>query len=88
MLNTPLISDLIFKGEVAEIKEIMKRSRELGMQTFDQNLFDLYDTGQISYEDALRNADSVNELRLMIKLNSQEAKKKDVLGGISHLNIV
>ncbi|HEV7802621.1 MAG TPA: type IV pili twitching motility protein PilT, partial [Burkholderiales bacterium] len=55
---------------------------------FDQHLFDLYDTGQISYEDALRNADSVNELRLMIKLNSQEAKKKDVLGGISHLNIV
>ena len=88
MLNTPLISDLIFKGEVHEIKQIMAKSRELGMQTFDQHLFDLYDSGQIGYEDALRNADSVNELRLMIKLNSQEAKKKDVLGGISHLNIV
>ena len=74
MLNTPLISDLIFKGEVHEIKQIMAKSRELGMQTFDQHLFDLYDGGQISYEDALRNADSVNELRLMIKLNSKEAK--------------
>ena len=88
MLNTPLISDLIFKGDVHEIKAIMSKSRELGMQTFDQHLFELYDGGQISYEDALRNADSVNELRLMIKLNSKEAKTKDVLGGISHLNIV
>ena len=58
MLNSPLISDLIFKGEVHEIKEIMKKSRELGMQTFDQALFDLYEAGEISYEDALRNADS------------------------------
>jgi twitching motility protein PilU len=88
MLNSPLISDLIFKGDVHEIKQIMAKSRELGMQTFDQHLFELYDGGQISYEDALRNADSVNELRLMIKLNSKEAKDKDVLGGISHLNIV
>jgi twitching motility protein PilU len=88
MLNTPLISDLIFKGDVHEIKQIMGKSRELGMQTFDQHLFELYDAGQISYEDALRNADSVNELRLMIKLNSKEAKGKDVLGGITHLNIV
>jgi twitching motility protein PilU len=88
MLNTPLIADLIFKGEVHEIKAIMSKSRELGMQTFDQHLFDLYDAGQISYEDALRNADSVNELRLMIKLNSREARERDVLGGISHLNIV
>jgi twitching motility protein PilU len=88
MLNSPLISDLIFKGEVHEIKHVMAKSRELGMQTFDQHLFELYDGGRISYEDALRNADSVNELRLMIKLNSKEAKGKDVLGGISHLNIV
>jgi twitching motility protein PilU len=88
MLNTPLISDLIFKGDVHEIKQIMAKSRELGMQTFDQHLFELYDNGMISYEDALRNADSVNELRLMIKLNSKEAKGKDVLGGITHLNIV
>ncbi|HEU0289486.1 MAG TPA: PilT/PilU family type 4a pilus ATPase [Burkholderiales bacterium] len=88
MLNSPLISDLIFKGEVHEIKEIMKKSRELGMQTFDQHLFDLYEGGHISYEDALRNADSVNELRLMIKLQGKEAKEKDLSTGIEHLNIV
>jgi twitching motility protein PilU len=88
MLNTPLISDLIFKGEVHEIKQIMAKSRELGMQTFDQHLFELYDAGLIGCDDALRNADSVNELRLMIKLNSKEAKQKDVLGGNSHLTVV
>ncbi|HXC37800.1 MAG TPA: PilT/PilU family type 4a pilus ATPase [Burkholderiales bacterium] len=88
MLNSPLISDLIFKGEVHEIKEIMKKSRELGMQTFDQALFDLYEEGKISYEDALRNADSVNDLRLMIKLHSKESKNKDITSGIDHLNIV
>jgi twitching motility protein PilU len=87
MLNSPLISDLIFKGEVHEIKEIMKRSRELGMQTFDQHLFELYDTGIITYEDALRNADSVNDLRLMIKLHSTEAKNRDITQGIDHLSI-
>ncbi|HXZ54862.1 MAG TPA: PilT/PilU family type 4a pilus ATPase [Burkholderiales bacterium] len=88
MLNSPLISDLIFKGEVHEIKEIMKKSRELGMQTFDQALFDLFELGKISYEDALRNADSVNDLRLQIKLHSKEAKNRDVTSGIEHLNIV
>jgi twitching motility protein PilU len=88
MLNSPLISDLIFKGEVHEIKQIMAKSRELGMQTFDQHLFELYETGQISYEDALRNADSVNELRLMIKLQGKEAKDRDLTTGIEHLNIV
>ncbi|MBX9812300.1 MAG: PilT/PilU family type 4a pilus ATPase [Burkholderiales bacterium] len=88
MLNSPLIADLIFKGEVQEIKSIMAKSRELGMQTFDQHLFDLYEAGEISYEDALRNADSVNELRLMIKLNSREAKERDVMSGIEHLDIV
>jgi twitching motility protein PilU len=77
MLNSPLISDLIFKGEVAEIKEIMKRSREAGMQTFDHALYDLYEDHLISYEDALRNADSVNDLRLHIKLNSQRAGQRD-----------
>jgi twitching motility protein PilU len=87
MLNSPLISDLIFKGEVHEIKEIMKRSRELGMQTFDQHLFELYDTGIITYEDALRNADSDNDLRLMIKLHSTEAKNRDITQGIDHLSI-
>ncbi|MCU0896125.1 MAG: PilT/PilU family type 4a pilus ATPase [Burkholderiales bacterium] len=88
MLNSPLIADLIFKGEVHEIKEIMKKSRELGMQTFDQHLFGLYDTGVITYEDALRNADSVNDLRLSIKLHSNEAKNRDITKGIDHLNIV
>ncbi len=88
MLNSPLISDLIFKGEVSEIKELMKRSRELGMQTFDQSLFDLYEGGRISYEDALRNADSVNDLRLQIKLHGKEAKDRDLTAGIQHLDIV
>jgi len=88
MLNSPLIADLIFKGEVHEIKELMKRSRELGMQTFDQHLFDLYDNGIITYEDALRNADSVNDLRLSIKLHSKEAKNRDITKGIEHLDIV
>ena len=88
MLNSPLIADLIFKGEVHEIKELMKRSRELGMQTFDQHLFELYDNGVISYEDALRNADSVNDLRLSIKLHSKEAKNRDITKGIEHLDIV
>ncbi len=71
MLNTPLIQDLIFKGEVGQIKEIMAKSTRLGMQTFDQALFDLYEQGAISYEEALRNADSKNELRLRVKLNSK-----------------
>ncbi len=88
MLNSPLISDLIFKGSVHEIKEIMKKSREMGMQTFDTALFELYEAGRISYEDALRNADSVNELRLKIKLEGSEAKSKDVGSGIDHLSIL
>jgi twitching motility protein PilU len=88
LLNTPLVSDLIFKGEVGEIKELMKRSRELGMQTFDQALFDLYEAGSISYEDALRNADSVNDLRLQIKLNSTRARNKDLAAGTEHLKVV
>ena len=88
MLNSPLIADLIFKGEVAGIKEIMKKSRNLGMQTFDQALFDAYESNHISYEDALRNADSVNDLRLQIKLQSQRAKTQDLSAGTEHLSIV
>lgn len=88
MINSPLISDLIFKGEVGEIKEIMKRSRELGMQTFDQALFDLYEGQMVTYEDALRNADSVNDLRLQIKLNSNRARNADLSAGTEHLTIV
>ncbi|HMV06163.1 MAG TPA: PilT/PilU family type 4a pilus ATPase [Accumulibacter sp.] len=88
MLNSPLISDLIFKGQVHEIKEVMKRSRELGMQTFDQALFDLHEAGQITYADALRNADSLNDLRLQIKLHGKESKDRDLTAGIGHLDIV
>ena len=88
LLNTPLISDLIFKGEVGEIKEIMKKSRNLGMQTFDQALFDLFECNQISFEDAIRNADSANDLRLQIKLNSQRARSTDLSAGTEHFAIV
>ncbi|MGM9484531.1 PilT/PilU family type 4a pilus ATPase [Roseateles sp. NT4] len=88
LLNSPLISDLIFKGEISEIKELMKRSREQGMQTFDQALFDLYEAGKVTYEDALRNADSVNDLRLQIKLNSERARAGDLASGTEHLTIL
>ena len=88
MLNTPLMADLVFKGEVSEIKELMKRSRELGMQTFDQSLFDLYEAHAVAYEDVLRNADSVNDLRLNIKLNSKRARVTDLAAGTEHLTIV
>jgi twitching motility protein PilU len=88
LLNTPLISNLIFKGEVGEIKEVMKKSRNLGMQTFDQALFDVFEANQISYEDALRNADSVNDLRLQIKLQSQRAKSLDLSAGTESFSIL
>jgi twitching motility protein PilU len=88
LVNTPLMADLIFKGEVGEMKELMKRSREHGMQTFDQALFDLYEANLVTYEDALRNADSLNDLRLQIKLNSQRAKESDLSAGTEHLTIL
>ena len=88
LLNSPLIADLIFKGEVAEMKDLMKRSREQGMQTFDQALFDLYECNEVTYEDALRNADSVNDLRLQIKLHSHRARNKDFSAGTEHLTIL
>lgn len=75
MLNSPLIADLIFKGEVTSIKEVMARSKEQGMQTFDQCLFDLFEAGTISYDEAVRNADSQNELRLRVKLESKRARQ-------------
>ncbi len=87
MINSPLIAEHVFKGEVGEIKEVMRRSRELGMQTFDQALFDLYEQGVIGYEDALRNADSVNDLRLRIKLDSQR-DQADPASGTEYLAIV
>ena len=74
LLNSPLIADLVIKGDVPGVKELMKRSRELGMQTFDQALFDLYEAGLVAQEDALRHADSVNDLRLQIKLHSRRAR--------------
>jgi twitching motility protein PilU len=88
MLNSPLISDLIFKGDVHQIKEIMKKSRELGMQTFDQALFDLFEADKISYEDALRNADSVNDLRLALKLFGKDAQNRNLAAGTEGLGIV
>jgi len=86
MLNTPLMSDLIFKGKIHGMKELISKSNEYGMQTFDQALFTLFDQKMITYEDALRNADSVNDLRLRIKLEGAESKKQDVskdLGGLT-----
>ncbi len=88
MLNSPLVSDLIFRGEVSEIKELMKRSREIGMQTFDQSLFELYENGVVTYEDALRNADSLNDLRLQIKLNSKRARNPDLSAGTEHMRVM
>ena len=87
LINTPLVADLIQKGDVGEIKEVMGRSRELGMQTFDQALFDLFEAGRISYEDAIRNADSANELRLKIKLES-ERQPRDLEKGTESLHIM
>ncbi|HAF45882.1 MAG: PilT/PilU family type 4a pilus ATPase [Sideroxyarcus sp.] len=87
LLNSPLISDLIFKGNVHEIKEVMSKSRELGMQTFDQALFDLHEAGMISYEESLKNADSVNDLRLKIKLQGQATKDRDVMSGLENLKM-
>jgi twitching motility protein PilU len=87
LLNSPLIADLIFKGEVNEIKSVMSKSRELGMQTFDQALFELYEADKINYAEALKNADSLNDLRLNIKLNSQHSKDTNVMSGIDHLKM-
>ena len=87
LLNSPLIADMIFKGEVNAIKEVMAKSRELGMQTFDQALFDLYEADKISYEEALKNADSVNDLRLRIKLQSKSSTDRDVMSGTENLKI-
>jgi twitching motility protein PilU len=88
MLASPLISDLIFKGEIARIKEVMSRSNRMGMKTFDQALFELYEGGLVSYEDALRNADSKNELRLKVKLESKRAPKDAERGATAVLQII
>jgi len=88
MLNSPLISELIFKGNIIEIREVMKRSREEGMQTFDQALFDLYEAELITYENALRNADSLNDLRLQIKLNSKHSDPGALTDNIRNLGVL
>ncbi|AFL74774.1 PilT/PilU family type 4a pilus ATPase [Thiocystis violascens] len=88
MINSPLIQDMIFKGDVGGIKSIMKKSRELGMQTFDMSLFDLHEAGKINYEDALRNADSMNGLRLAIKLEGREARGKNHFAETDGLTMV
>lgn len=87
LINTPLMSDLIFKGKVHDMKDLIKRSREHGMMTFDQHLFELYENGLISYEEALRNADSVNELRLSIKLNGKRDRKGDLMTKAENISI-
>lgn len=88
LLGTPLLADLIFKGEVHELKEVMKKSREQGMVSFDQALFELYEADKITYEDALRNADSLNDLRLQIKLHSKRGGPVDLTAGTEHLNVM
>jgi len=88
LLNSSTIASLIQKGEVLEVKEVMKKSREMGMQTFDQALFDLYEAGAISYQDALRNADSINDLRLQIKLKGKDTRDHDLSAGTEHVVIV
>jgi len=88
LLHSGLVADQIMKGEVHELKETMKRSREVGMQTFDQALFDAFEAHLIRYEEAIRNADSQNDLRLAIKLNSQRARSADLAAGTEHLTLL
>ena len=87
MINTPLMADLIFKGNVHDMKELIAKSNELGMQTFDQALYNLYEDGQITYEDALRNADSVNDLRLRIKLEGKDSSSTDLMEGLDSISV-
>jgi len=87
LLNTPLMADLIFKGHVHEMKALIAKSNELGMQTFDQHLFHLIEADLITMEDGLRNADSVNDLRLRLKLDSKDSKDNDLLEGTSGLMV-
>ncbi len=86
LINTPLAADLIRKGEVYTIKELMKRSTEQGMITFDQALYNLYREGEIGYEDAILHADSANEVRLMIKLGGTQTD--NLSGGLGAVSLV
>ena len=87
MLNTPMMSDLIYKGDIPAIKELISKSNNLGMCTFDQAIFRLIDGGLITVKEGLRNADSVNDLRLQLKLNSRQAKKGDFFSGTEALSM-
>jgi twitching motility protein PilU len=91
LINTPLMSDLIFKGDLPHLREQMRKMREYGMQSFDQHLFELHEAGLIAYDDALRNADSVNDLRINIKLNSRQSMVRgrgaDALTGSTDLGL-
>jgi twitching motility protein PilU len=87
MINSPLIADLILEGEISGIKELMFKSTEAGMQTFDQSLFNLHEKGKISYDEALRNADSVNDLRLRFKLESKDAKGKQLGDTLQNITV-
>jgi twitching motility protein PilU len=87
LINSPLISDLILKGEIHGIKEVMGKSREMGMITFDQALFELLEADKVTMEEALKNADSANELRLKVKLQGKSSKGRDALGGLDHLSL-
>ena len=78
MVNSPLMSDIILKGKMHEIRDLISRSREGGMQTFDQSLFDLYEESLITYDEAIRNAESQNDLRLRIKLESRDSKEREL----------
>lgn len=87
LINSPLMADLIFKGDVPKMKSLVAKSRELGMQTFDQNLFDLIEADLITVEDGLRNADSVNDLRLRLKLEGKRSKATDLLDGLESFTV-
>jgi twitching motility protein PilU len=87
LLNSPLIAEMIVNGDIGGIKTVMSKSKELGMQTFDQALFDFYEAGRISLDEALKNADGMNELRLRIKLEGKAAKGRDALAGLEHMSL-
>jgi twitching motility protein PilU len=87
MINSPLMADLILEGEISGMKELMAKSTDAGMQTFDQSLFNLYEKGKISYDEALRNADSVNDLRLRFKLESKDAKGKKLGDSLQNITV-
>ena len=88
MLQSPFVSELILRGAVHEIKEVIAKSREMGMRTFDQALFDLHEAGAISYEEAIRNADSVNDVRLKIKLEGKVNRGMDLGHGLQGLDVI